>query len=464
MYTIIDIETTGNGIKGNKITEISIFKFDGYDITDEFTSLVNPGCEIPYFITALTGIDNALVRNAPRLEEITQKIIEITQDTIFVAHSVNFDYNVIKNEFKNIGIDFNRKKLCTVRLSRKLIPGYNSYSLGKLCSALGIPLTNRHRARGDAHATLLLFKKLLRQKGADQVFKTFLNARLQEGTLPPSLAKSNYEKLPSAPGVYYFKNAKGKIIYIGKAINIKKRVLSHFYNKTAKEVQMCRETADIDFELSGNNLVALLMESAAIKHHFPVHNRAQKRTIQHYGIFCYEDRNGILHLAYNKLKSIPNPLMTFNNATDCRLYLEDVCKNNTLCPKYCHLQENVPFCSHYRISKCDGVCRGKETPLSYNKKVKSAIEKMTLKKSDLIIREKGRFSEEDAFVILKNDVYMGYGFVEKDISIHTLEELNAFLLPQKNTIDAQNIIKSYLDRNSEKIVYIDPKKQETISV
>ena len=107
MYTIVDIETTGNGIKGNRITEISIFKFDGYGIVDEFTSLVNPECEIPYFITGLTGIDNELVRDAPKLHEITDKILEITKDTIFVAHSVNFDYNVIKNEFKNLGIEFN---------------------------------------------------------------------------------------------------------------------------------------------------------------------------------------------------------------------------------------------------------------------------------------------------------------------------------------------------------------------
>ena len=164
MYTIIDIETTGNGIKGNKITEISIFKFDGYEVIDEFTSLVDPECEIPYFITRLTGIDNDTVRNAPKLHEITSKILEITADTIFVAHSVNFDYNVIKNEFKNLGLEFVRKKLCTVRLSRKLLPGYHSYSLGKLCSALGIPLSDRHRARGDAHATMLLFKKLLRRK------------------------------------------------------------------------------------------------------------------------------------------------------------------------------------------------------------------------------------------------------------------------------------------------------------
>lgn len=122
MYSIVDIETTGNGVKGNRITEISIFKTDGYEVIDEFTSLVNPECEIPYFITGLTGIDNDMVRNAPKLDEIAPKILEITANTIFVAHSVNFDYNVIKNEFQHIGLDFVRKKLCTVRLSRKLIP------------------------------------------------------------------------------------------------------------------------------------------------------------------------------------------------------------------------------------------------------------------------------------------------------------------------------------------------------
>ncbi len=327
MYTIIDIETTGNGIKGNKITEISIFKYDGYEIIDEYTSLVNPECEIPYFITGLTGIDNDLVRNAPTWEEIASKVLEITQDTVFVAHSVNFDYNVIKNEFQNIGINFSRKKLCTVRLSRKLIPGLNSYSLGKLCSSLNIPLTDRHRAKGDAQATVILFKKLLRTDGAEKVFKSFLNARSQEATLPPQLPKEIFEKLPNSPGVYYFKDAKGAIIYVGKAIDIKKRVLGHFYDKANKEVLMCKATHDIDFELSGNELIALLMESAAIKQHFPLYNQSQKRTSTEYAIFSYEDRNGIQHLAYNKLKLTPSPISTFNTITDCRLFLEELCKN-----------------------------------------------------------------------------------------------------------------------------------------
>lgn len=451
MYTIVDIETTGNGIKGNKITEISIFKYDGYKIVDEFTSLVNPECEIPYFITGLTGIDNDMVCNAPTLDKIADKILEITEETIFVAHSVGFDYNVIKNEFNSIGLDFVRKKLCTVRLSRKLIPGYNSYSLGKLCSALHIPLTDRHRARGDAHATTLLFQKLLRTDGAEAVFKTFLNARSQETTLPPALPKSIYDDLPNAPGIYYFKNAKGKIIYIGKAINIKKRVLSHFYDKATKEIQMCAETADIDHELAGSDLVALLMESAAIKHHYPDYNRSQKRNIQRYGIFTYEDRNGILHLAFNKIKLAPNPIAIFYNTTDCRLYLEELCKTFSLCAKFCHLQENVDTCSHYRIKKCDGICSGEESVKDYNSKVEEAITYARNTEESLFILEKGRNFDENAFVMIKNGIYVGYGFVDKDIQIATTEDLEAFLIPQKSTLESERIVKSYLTRNPQKL-------------
>ncbi|WP_338039490.1 hypothetical protein [Maribacter litopenaei] len=216
--------------------------------------------------------------------------------------------------------NFPGKKLCTVRLSRKLLPGYHSYSLGKLCSAVGIPLSDRHRARGDAHATMLLFHKLLRTQGAEKVFKSFLNARSQEATLPPSLPGTEFEKLPSTPGIYYFKDSKGHIIYIGKAINIKKRVLGHFYDKSTKEISLCAETAYLDFEETGNELIALLLESAEIKKHYPKFNRAQKRKIQQYAIFSYEDRNGILHLAYNKINMAPNPLLVLYSISECRAF------------------------------------------------------------------------------------------------------------------------------------------------
>tara|TARA_R110001606_G_scaffold352821_2_gene503266 strand:- start:357 stop:1721 length:1365 start_codon:yes stop_codon:yes gene_type:complete len=447
LYTIIDIETTGNGIKGNKITEISIFKYNGHEVIDEYTSLVNPQCEIPYFITGLTGIDNNMVRNAPLLEDIIPEIEAITKDTIFVAHSVNFDYNVIKNEFKQLGHDFSRKKLCTVRLSRKLLPGYNSYSLGKLTASLGIPLTDRHRARGDAHATVLLFHKLLRAENAESVFKLFLNSKSQEATLPPALPKEEYEKLPTTPGVYYFKNEKGKIIYVGKAINIKKRVLGHFYDKKTKEITLCSETTSLDFEETGNELIALLKESAEIKHLYPKYNSAQKRSIQQYGIFSYEDRNGIIHLAFNKIKMAPNALAICYSPTEARQYLEALCNTFELCPKYCHLQENVASCSHYKIKQCIGICSDLDLVNMYNERVQEAIKSLKEIQSDLVIKTIGRNAEENAFVIIQENSYAGYGFVPKETPIEHIEDLESFIIPQKNTLETQRIVESYIRKN-----------------
>lgn len=439
MYTIIDVETTG---QTNRITEISIFKFDGKKVVDEFTSLVNPESVIPYYITTLTGIDNAMVANAPTFAEIAQQVLDITEDTIFVAHNVNFDYNVIRNEFKAIDKDFRRKKLCTIRLSRKLLPGHKSYSLGKISKDLNITIEGRHRARGDAEATVTLFKILLAQENAETVFNSFLKKTSKEGALPSHLPTEVFNKIPNTPGIYYFKDKKGKIIYIGKAIDLKKRVLSHFYSKAQKSLDMCRETADIDFELSGSELLALLMEDAAIKQHYPEYNQLAKRNLKNYAVFSYTDRKGVIHLAYNTLKSSPNPLKIFSNIRQCRAYVEELCFLFNLCPKYCHLQEGVQACNHHKISTCNGICRDNEAPEVYNKRVNQAIQYIKDVAELTILKEKGRTSEEDAFVLLKNGTYMGYGFIDKAEVITNNEDLENYLIPQKDNLDIQKILRS----------------------
>ena len=441
MYTIIDVETTG---RSNQITEISIFKFDGTKVVDEFTSLVNPNALIPAYITILTGIDNALVANAPTFAEVAEEILSITKDTIFVAHNVNFDYNVIRNEFKEIDIDFRRKKLCTVRLSRTLLPGHKSYSLGKLCKALEIPLSDRHRARGDAAATVLLFELLLAQQAAEVTFQKFLKPSSKEATLPPNLSSQVFNTLPKKPGVYYFKNKKGKIIYVGKAKDIQKRVLGHFYNKSKKELDLCRETAAIDFELSGSELIALLMEDAAIKHHYPIYNSASKRKTKSYAIFEYSDRAGVKHLAFNDAKMIQNPLLVFYNIPDCRTYLERLCMQFELCPKYCHLQENVKECSHFLIQSCKGVCKKEETIESYNERVDLAIVHSLEASQNVVIKQKGRNANEEAFVMVKNGLYLGYGFIDFDLQISHADELESHIIKQKDNVDVQRILRKVL--------------------
>lgn len=441
MYTIIDVETSG---RSNKITEISVFKYDGKQIIDEFTSLVNPEVLIPDYITSLTGIDNGTVANAPTFAEVANDVLSITEDTIFVAHNVNFDYNVIRNEFKALGIDFNRKKLCTVRLSRKLLPGHKSYSLGKLCTDLHINIVDRHRARGDAEATVVLFDILLNQEDAETVFGDFLKKTSKEATLPSHLPTAVFNNLPNTAGIYYFKNKKGQIIYVGKAKDIKKRVLSHFYSKAQKSLDLCRETSDIDFELSGSELIALLMEDAAIKQHYPEYNVISKRAPKAYAIFSYEDRQGIKHLAYNTLKATPNSIQTFSSITDCRQYLEKMCAQFELCPKFCHLQDGVVQCSHYKITTCKGVCANKEHVTDYNLRVISAIDHINNNKENVVLKQQGRHSQEEAFVLIKNSVYLGYGFIDKSEQINSPEDLETFLIPQKDNLDVQKILRGVL--------------------
>ena len=455
LYAIVDIETTGNGPKGQKITEISALIFDGKKVVDEFTSLVNPEQNIPTFITNLTGITNAMVRNAPKFYEIAKKVEEITKGTIFVAHNVNFDYNIIHAEFKSLGFDFKRKKLCTVRLTRKIIPGLPSYSLGNICTAEKIPINGRHRAKGDAEATAELFRRLL-LRDDNFTINSFLNPKSRQATLPPLLDKIVVDKLPETFGVYYFKNVAKEVIYVGKANNIKQRVISHFYDKKKKEQNMCLETADISFVKTGSELLALLLESSEIKQLYPKFNRAQRRAGEAIGLFSYEDQKGIIHLAYNRLKLAPNAIMKYYSVVECRTHLESLCAEFELCPKYCHLQTNVSSCFHFQLKECKGICCDKESIEAYNKRVKAAINSVGIGAENLVIKETGRTKNEVGFALVLDGIYKGIGYVDAQQSdqLENPEDYQFFVEPKKDNRDVQRIITSYL-KKKEKLKAIE---------
>ncbi|MDB5251054.1 MAG: polymerase subunit epsilon, partial [Flaviaesturariibacter sp.] len=226
LYAIVDIETTGGYAANNGIIEIAILVYDGTDVVERFETLVNPGRTIPRYIEGFTGITNEMVQDAPYFEDIAYKVNEILRDKIFVAHNVNFDYSFIMNHLSVFGYTLNCKKLCTVRLSRQIFPGFPSYSLGNLCHSLGIELRDRHRAGGDASATVVLFEKLLKCDGRDAISGS-LKKTSKEQTLPPHVPREDFLKLPALPGVYYFHDAKGKVVYVGKAKSIRSRVNSH---------------------------------------------------------------------------------------------------------------------------------------------------------------------------------------------------------------------------------------------
>jgi len=446
-YAIIDVETTGKGINGNRITEICVVRLENDKIIDKFISLVNPQQFIPPFITHLTGIDDQMVVNAPRFEEIAQRILEITTDAIFVAHNVNFDFNVIRNEFKRLDISFSRKKLCTVRLSRKLIPNLYSYSLGNLCASIGIPLNNRHRAEGDTDATVLLFKKILVLDPSFIIIKQFLNVKSKEATLPPHLPSRIIQELPETPGVYFFKDKTGTIIYVGKAINIKKRVLSHFYDKKNKEYLLSQETYQINYEVTGNELCALLLESDYIQQHFPKYNRAQKIPVSTYTIISYENRKGIIQLAVTKTKYRQSATKKVYTKSKAITVLNTLCRAYKLCPRFCGLQATFEKCSHYEI-QCKGVCNGNEEVTIYNDRAQKALQSLEEENDTYVIKEKGRTEGETAFVYINKGVYKGFGFISQEDQVTHLDDVEPHLITKKNTYHTDSIIKNYLKRTS----------------
>lgn len=271
MYAILDIETTGGQFNQEGITEIAIYKFDGHKVVDQFISLVNPERPIQPFVIKLTGINNAMLRSAPKFYEVAKRIIEITDGCILVAHNTSFDYRILRTEFNRLGYDFVRETLCTVELSKKLLPEQKSHSLGKLVRSLGIPVSDRHRASGDAQATVKLFKLLLSKDIDKQILKSLIKSEIKTGLSPKLL--DIVESVPNVTGVYYVHNEKGELIYLGKSQNIKKKVNSLFIGttKTAKKIQA--EVYTVTYEETGSVLIAALKEYDELKHNKPILNR-----------------------------------------------------------------------------------------------------------------------------------------------------------------------------------------------
>ncbi len=444
MYAIVDIETTGGSPVSEKITEIAIFVYDGEKVIDEFVSLINPEKKIPYHITELTGISNSMVADSPKFYEVARIILEKTEGSIFVAHNVNFDYNFIKQEFKQLGYDFHRDKLCTVNLSRKILPGHKSYSLGKLCSELGISIQGRHRAAGDALATVKLFEILQKESRSDIIFSDLPGIALRD--LHPNLDPELIKKLPDYPGVYYFYNDKDELIYIGKSKNIKTRVLSHFRNtSTKKAIEMRNNIASIDFELTGSELIALLKESYEIKLNKPIYNRAQRRAMSHYGLYSYVDLAGYIRfeIARNNSKS-QIPILSFSGAKTGKNYLQNLVVKYQLCQKLSGLYTSSGACFHHEIMECKGACVGKEKPESYNYRAQKVIDCHQFRHNSFFIVEHGRHSEEIAIVMIQNGIYQGYGYFDKNNYELNLDLIEDCIQKKTDDRDVQQILRNYL--------------------
>lgn len=448
-YAIVDIETTGGSTKSSKITEIAIYKHDGNRIIDSFATLVNPEIPIPDFISRLTGIHDKMVEDAPKFYEIAKQIIEFTDDCVFVAHNVGFDYGIIRHEFKQLGYDYRKAHLCTVRASRYVLPGFDSYSLGKLSKALGIELTDRHRAKGDAEATAHLFTRLYTTDSKG--LQTFIQEEVNPKILHPNLDLEILEEIPNKPGVYRFFNEMNQLIYIGKSKHIRKRIEQHLKNsKTLKGSVMRQEITRIEFELTGSELIALLYESELIKIHKPVYNRALRKNTFAYGLFHFEDQAGYKQLYVDKIsKTSSMPLTTFTTKREANDYIFHLVENHQLCQKLTGLEKSTGSCFGYQVKKCHGACVGTEHPDSYNERMNALINQLTFDDDNLFIVENGRDKREKSVIWIENGSYRGFGFVP----YYTLKQAHRnwlrFVDLHPEDKDARTILRYYLRKNTE---------------
>lgn len=453
LFAIVDIETTGSYAIGNGITEIAIAIHDGEKIIDFYETLINPNRHIPIFIQSLTGITNKMVERAPNFSEVANHIYDMLQDKVFVAHNVNFDYSFIKHQLEHAGFQWQAKKLCTVRLSRKILPGLKSYSLGKLCHQLGIEHGNHHRAGGDVKATAALFTMLV-EKDNNNNISSMLKLGSKEQYLPAHLPVEQIEQLPKTPGVYYFLNQQGKVIYVGKAINIFSRVKSHFSNNKANKQKQdfVREIHKISFKEAATELMAQIIESAEIRRIWPIYNRSQKGFLPKYGLYVYQDQKGFQRFAIEKQKSILQPLYTFNSLHDANQKLKALIHQFGLCPRLCNVI-SIHSCVPKAIEEgiCEGHCQDPVT--QYNLRTQQAIAYVQQQLPCFAIVDKGIDQKTISCILVDKGQVVALGFMPSNHKLEDAENIKTLLEPIQDNDFIRNLAFKFADEHPEHCVY-----------
>jgi DNA polymerase-3 subunit epsilon len=445
LFAIVDIETTGGNPLYAGITEICAVITDGNKVVQVYETLLNPGYAIPRSITALTGISQEMTNKAPVFAEIAAQLHHLLHDKIFVAHNVNFDLGFIQNEFSKAGFSFHPPKLCTVKLARKAFPGRRSYSLGNICSNLGIGIQNRHRAGGDAFATGELFHQCLHQIGHAEVLKMAKSTR-RKITIPPALNEDEINNLPDVPGVYFFKDQTDKILYTGKANNIQKRVRQHFDVKRGKTALQLERIHKIDYQLCGNELLSLLTEAHVIHTHWPEWNVSGKHVGNRYAIYRFPTQSGYLRLQTEKFRKGSLSGIPFPRFRDAKQTLGRMLHEHHICPVLARSQGRcfVPGC--YCENPSD------ETLTIHNKRVEEAMMELQDQKNRIIVKGAGRKTGEKAVVLRENGAAAGWGFTAE----HTADsEILNCIDPKPDIPETRAIIAGFLrqSKTQEKMPY-----------
>ncbi len=428
-YAIVDIETTGGLARRDKITEIAIVIYDGHKVIDTYQTLINPERSIPPYISDMTGITDKMVADAPLFCEVAKDIVLKTEGAVFVAHNARFDYGFLREEFSRLGYSYTRKQLCTVRLSKKMLPELRSHSLDSLIRHFALKVDNRHRALDDALATVEVFQRITQTGYAEYEVSDIINMGIKEARLPSSITLDHLHNLPEGAGVYYFHGEDGLVIYAGKSIHIKKRVLQHFAENSAKANKMQQRVHDITYTLTGSELIASLLENAEIKRLQPDINRAQRRKSFPYAIYYYFDEGGYIQMKVRKKNKIESQgtaaiLHELPDAASATGYLRSLTDKFELCMKKTDIDTGPGCCFYHQVGKCAGACLGLENPDSYNDRVRQAVAATQRNiDEDFVIADKGRSPGEVSLILISKGKVMGWGYVDEDHSISRLSDV-----------------------------------------
>ena len=447
MYAIIDIETTGGKFNEEAITEIAIFRYENFEIKDRFISLVKPDRKIQPYVSKLTGIRENMLSNSPKFYEIAKQIIEITSDCIMVAHNAEFDYRMLRTEFKRLGYNFKRKSLCTVKLSKNLIPNLKSYKLGNLVKELGIPISNRHRAFGDAMATLKLFELLVQKDKKKLIINSLVDKSNRKNI------KSKFIKIidhcSTETGVYYIYD-KTSIIYIGKSKNIKKRITNHLASKDSKSSKIQRSIERIIFEETGSEIIALLKEDQEIKENQPKLNYKNKLLDYPIGLRLIINNNGYNTIKIEQILPSNKYLYFFKSKAEAIKKIRFWIKKYNLCENLTSLNNNKKICSKYHLKSCNGACLMKENKVEYNRRINILIDNLKFKYDTFLMIDKGRNLNEKSFVYVKNHKIKGYGYYELNHQIKTVKNIKQRLVEIDHNSDKYSILHGYIRKNKHK--------------
>lgn len=421
------------------MTEIAIIKFDGEKELDRFETLINPEMSIPYHITRLTGITNEMVSDAPKFYEIAKIIVEFTEGSIFVAHNVFFDYNFIQAEFRELGYTFKAPKMCTVRLARKIFPGHKSYSLGNICHDLGIAITARHRAMGDAQATTQLFKLMI--KKSPDLITTTEEKSAKRISLPPNLNEEDFENLPNRPGVYFFWNEKEELLYVGKSKQIKKRISSHFRLniKRPKDIELKNSVRKITFEETGSDFIAKIYESHLIKKLDPYFNVSLRRRKYPYTLNIQKDINDRYDFKIIKASDLPS------NA----IHLKSLQHAKKIINKFYRTEFGLAYESHLFQKQREVFVKTLSLEV-YNQKFVKFMDYLSYPCEEFAIAFLGRKQNEKCLLEIRDSEICGIRYVRNSTENENEKE-DEFIKIKEDT-EMRSMFISYLAKQRPKII------------